>query len=141
MKIQIVETNRQREQAERIRMTVFVKEQNVPVELELDEYDQEAIHFIGYQDGQPIAASRLRFMNQYGKLERICVLKTHRGKSYGQQLIQQMEKEIKKHGYTHAVLHAQTQAIDFYKRIGYIVTSDEFVDAGIPHVTMEKILS
>src|SRR5699024_8148957 len=105
-------------------MTVFVKEQNVPVELERDEYDQEAIHFIGYQDGQPIAASRLRFMNQYGKLKRICVLKTHRGKSYGQQLSQQMEKENKKKGYTNADLHEQPQANNFYKRICYIVTFD-----------------
>lgn len=136
--IKIVETKEEREQAYHVRTVVFVEEQHVPPEEELDEYDEKAIHFVGYVDNLPIAASRLRFADTYGKLERICVLKNERGKSYGKMILQQMESEIKNHGFNHAKLNAQTHAVEFYKRLGYQTISDEFMDAGIPHVTMVK---
>ncbi|HEX6594542.1 MAG TPA: GNAT family N-acetyltransferase [Bacillota bacterium] len=141
MNITIAHTEEERKDAQHIRMTVFVKEQNVPIEIELDEHDREAIHFVGYKNGLPIAASRLRFFNSFGKLERISVLKSYRGQSYGKQMIQQMEEVIKKHGYAQVKLNAQTSAVDFYRNMGYKVTSNEFIDANIPHVTMEKTLS
>ncbi|MGY0694234.1 GNAT family N-acetyltransferase [Virgibacillus sp. FSP13] len=141
MNITLVKSEQEKQQAFEVRTTVFVKEQNVPPEEELDQYDEEAIHFICYQDGEPIAASRLRFVDKYGKLERICVLKEQRGKSYGAQLMQAMEAEIVKNGYQQAKLNAQTHAENFYKRLGYETVSGEFLDAGIPHVTMIKQLS
>ncbi|WP_099157105.1 GNAT family N-acetyltransferase [Virgibacillus ndiopensis] len=140
MNIKLVETNQEKEQAYHVRTVVFVEEQKVPPEEELDQHDETAIHFICYQEDKPIAASRLRFVDQYGKLERICVLKNERGKSYGAQLIQAMEAEIHKNGYTKAKLNAQTHAENFYKRLGYKTVSGEFLDAGIPHVTMIKEL-
>ncbi|ASN06438.1 GNAT family N-acetyltransferase [Virgibacillus necropolis] len=140
MDIKIVETNEELEQAYHIRTTVFVDEQQVPPEEELDEYDKEAIHFVGSVNGVPIAASRLRFVDSSGKLERICVLDTERGKSYGKMIIQRMELEIKNNGYEKAKLNAQTHAEIFYQRLGYETVSGEFMDAGIPHVTMIKEL-
>lgn len=140
MNIQIAEIDKQREQAYHVRMVVFVEEQKVPVDEELDAYDEEAIHFIGYQHKLPIAAGRLRFTDDYGKLERICILKPKRGNSYGKQLIQEMEETILSHGYAKAKLGAQIQAQGFYQRLGYETISDEFLDAGIPHVMMEKEL-
>jgi predicted GNAT family N-acyltransferase len=140
MNIIIAENNKELDQAYTIRMKVFVDEQNVPPEVELDEHDRTAIHFIGYQEAEAIAASRLRFTEDYGKLERICVLKSFRGKSYGKQLIQAMEETIKKHHYQKAKLNAQTHAVTFYESLGYRAVSDEFMDAGIPHVTMVKQL-
>lgn len=129
------------EQAYHIRMIVFVEEQEVPAEEELDEHDATATHFLAYEHGSAIAASRLRYTDEgYGKLERICVLKAHRGKSVGQQLIAAMEEEIKHQNYHKAKLNAQTHALNFYKKLGYHVISDEFMDAGIPHVTMVKDL-
>ncbi|WP_088049791.1 GNAT family N-acetyltransferase [Virgibacillus dakarensis] len=128
------------QQAFQVRTTVFVDEQHVPPEEELDHFDKEAIHFIVIQNDSPIAASRLRFAGDYGKLERICVLKEQRGKSYGAQLIQAMETETVKKGYRKAKLNAQTHAENFYKRLGYETVSGEFLDAGIPHVTMIKQL-
>lgn len=138
MKIEIAETNKQLDQCYSIRTKVFIDEQQVPVEIELDEHDASAIHFVGYVDDEAIAASRLRFVDEYGKLERICILKLFRGKSYGKQLIQAMEEVIRMHGYKQAKLNAQTHAQSFYQKLGYETVSEEFIDAGIPHVTMIK---
>ncbi|GIO22521.1 GNAT family N-acetyltransferase [Oceanobacillus sp. J11TS1] len=124
-----------------IRTEVFVQEQKVPPKEELDEFDKTATHFIAYDGELPVAAGRLRFtQGGYGKLERICVLKSQRGKSIGKQLMLKMEEEIKKQHFNKAKLNAQIQAVDFYQKLGYEVTSDEFIDAGIPHVTMVKHL-
>lgn len=140
MNIKTVETNEELEQAYHVRMVVFVDEQNVPAEEELDDGDATAVHFIGYEDGETIAASRLRFVDTYGKLERICVMKSQRGKSHGSQLIKSMENYIAAKGYKKAKLNAQTHAEAFYQRLGYKTISGEFLDAGIPHVTMIKSL-
>ncbi|WP_087973555.1 GNAT family N-acetyltransferase [Oceanobacillus rekensis] len=140
MNTKIVNTREELEHAYKIRMNVFVEEQNVPSDEELDEHDASAIHFITYDDVLPIAASRLRFVDEYGKLERICVLKDYRGKSYGKQIIHEMEKVIAAKGYNKAKLNAQTHAEDFYKKLGYQTVSGEFLDAGIPHITMIKEL-
>lgn len=140
MNIKIAETNTELEQAYQVRMAVFVEEQHVSPEIELDEHDSTAVHFIGYDEEAPISASRLRFVDHYGKLERICVLKEHRGKSYGSQMIQSMEANVSGKGYHKAKLNAQTHAIEFYQRLGYETVSGEFLDAGIPHVTMIKTL-
>ncbi|GGK04924.1 N-acetyltransferase [Lentibacillus kapialis] len=140
MIIRAVETPEEKQLAYDVRTTVFVHEQNVPPEVEIDEFDGEAIHLIGYENDVPIAASRIRFIDNYGKLERICVLKNQRGNACGSEMIRTMENVIKKEGYKKAILNAQTHAIDFYQRLGYDVVSGEFMDAGIPHVTMTKEL-
>lgn len=141
MNIQLAKSQQEIQQAFQVRTTVFVEEQKVPPEEEIDSFDEEAIHFLCYQNGVPIAASRLRFADDYGKLERICVLKEQRGKSYGAQLMQSMEAEIVKNDFKKAKLNAQTHAENFYKRLGYETVSGEFLDAGIPHVTMTKHLT
>ncbi|MDY0407924.1 GNAT family N-acetyltransferase [Virgibacillus soli] len=141
MIIKIARTEQEKNDAFHVRMTVFVEEQHVPKDIELDTFDQTAIHFIGYENKNPIAASRLRFVDHYGKLERICVLQTKRGKSFGKQMIQKMEEEIMKQGVTLAKLNAQVHAISFYEQLGYQVISEEFMDAGIPHVTMTKTIN
>lgn len=141
MKIKIATSNKERKQVYKVRTTVFVDEQNVSIEEEIDEYEDEAIHFVGIENGLPIAASRLRWVGQMGKLERICILKNHRGKSYGTKMIEAMEEQVIEKGYTQTKLHAQTQALKFYERLGYEVISDEFLDAGIPHVAMTKQLT
>ena len=140
MDIKIVETNKEREQAYHVRTIVFVEEQHVPPEEELDQYDAKAIHFVGYVGDAPVAAGRLRFTESHGKLERICVLALERGKSYGKMIMREMELEIRNNGYAKAKLNAQTHVEAFYARLGYETISGEFMDAGIPHVTMVKEL-
>jgi len=140
MKIKIVRTATEKSDCVLIRKAVFVEEQKVPMNLEIDEHEDEAIHFVGYVDDQPVAASRLRFVYGKGKLERICVLKEHRGKSFGKQIIDKMEEVVKDHDIKQTTLNGQVHAISFYEKLGYQVVSEEFMDAGIPHVSMEKDL-
>ncbi|MYL70305.1 GNAT family N-acetyltransferase [Halobacillus litoralis] len=135
-----VKNKQQKDDAFYVRRVVFVEEQQVPLEIEIDEFDDSAIHFVGYEGKQPVAASRLRFVHGFGKLERICVLKDYRGQSLGKQIIDSMEEVIRDYAYDKAKLNAQTQAESFYESLGYVTISDTFMDAGIPHVTMVKKL-
>lgn len=140
MKVKAVESKKEKDDALSVRTAVFVKEQNVPPNIEVDQYEEESIHFVGYKNNIPIAAGRIRFDGEYGKLERISVLKEYRGNSYGRKVIHAMEAEILNQGYVKAKLHSQTHAESFYKQLGYITISDEFMEAGIPHITMVKEL-
>jgi len=139
--IKIATSKEEQDKVFQIRKNVFVDEQHVPLAIEIDQHEDEAIHFMGMLDDVPMAASRLRWAGEYGKLERICILKHLRGQSYGKQLIEAMEQTIQEYGYSKATLGAQTHAITFYERLGYHVVSEEFMDAGIPHVTMRKIFT
>ncbi|MFC7062823.1 GNAT family N-acetyltransferase [Halobacillus seohaensis] len=123
-----------------VREAVFVNEQNVSIDDERDALDETATHIVGYVDEQPLIASRLRFVDDYGKFERICVVKSRRGLTLGKQVIQHMENVTKATGYYKAKLNSQTHAEGFYQSLGYETVSDEFIDAGIPHVTMIKTL-
>ncbi|QDP39812.1 GNAT family N-acetyltransferase [Radiobacillus deserti] len=140
MDVRIAATEQEKADAYSVRRQVFVEEQNVPPELEIDDLEDIAIHFVGYENHIPVAASRLRLVEDYGKLERICVLKEHRGKSYGKDIISRMEAYIQDKGLQKSKLNAQTHAEGFYKSLGYKTISDTFMDAGIPHVTMIKSL-
>ncbi|UFU00593.1 GNAT family N-acetyltransferase [Radiobacillus kanasensis] len=140
MDVRIVETEAEKADAYSVRTQVFVEEQNVPPELEIDDLEDVAIHFLGYENGLPVAASRLRLVEDYGKLERICVLKEYRGKSFGKDIISRMESYIRDQGLQKSKLNAQTHAEGFYQSIGYNTISGTFMDAGIPHVTMIKEL-
>nr|WP_088103380.1 GNAT family N-acetyltransferase [Halalkalibacter urbisdiaboli] len=140
MQIKKVDTAKQLEDAYEIRKLVFVEEQQVPEEEEIDQYEQEATHFVVYADNQVIGAGRVRYVNGFGKIERICLAKTARGKGIGQKLMNAIESEIIRNGYTMAKLNAQRQAEAFYTQLDYQTISEEFLDAGIPHVTMKKKL-
>jgi len=140
MTVKIITTDEELAEAYDIRKTVFVKEQHVPVELEIDEFEQDAIHFLCSDNNQHIGASRLRIVDHFGKLERICVLKEARGNNYAKQLIDAMERELTNQGITEARLNAQTYIVPLYESVGYKVVSPEFMDANIPHVEMVKDL-
>lgn len=139
MAVKIVETEKQLEDAFSIRKTVFVEEQEVPLEEEIDQFEEEATHFVLYtNDNIPIATGRLRVVDGYGKVERICVLKEARGSGSGKEIMNSIEEFALEKGLKKFKLNAQTHAIPFYAGLGYEVVSDEFLDAGIPHKTMVK---
>jgi len=121
-----------------IRKTVFVEEQKVPFELEIDEFENDSDHFVLYSNGTPIGAGRFRVLDGKGKIERICVLSDKRGSGAGNKIMNEIEHYAKESGIGVLKLNAQTYAIPFYEKLGYSVVSDEFLDAGIPHKTMEK---
>lgn len=142
MEVKQAATSEQREDAYTVRKTVFVGEQNVPPELEIDELEDEAVHFVLYDEvGQPCGAGRFRTVGEYGKVERICVLKSARGKGAGNLVMDAVESHAKTvPGLTALKLDAQLHAIPFYEKRGYDIVSDEFLDAGILHKTMTKPL-
>jgi predicted GNAT family N-acyltransferase len=138
VKLKVVENQKELEDAFSIRKTVFVEEQNVPLEEEIDQFEDEAVHFVLYNDSAPIGAGRFRVVDGYGKVERICVLKEARKTGAGNAIMNGIEEHAGEQGLHKLKLNAQTQAIPFYARLGYEVVSEEFLDAGIPHKTMMK---
>lgn len=124
-----------------IRTKVFVEEQQVPVELELDEHDQTAVHVLAYdEEGHPVATGRMiDYGNGAGKLQRIAVLAPARKGGYGRLVIDKLEELGRSLGYSSFVLEAQTHAEGFYEKLGYVnVSAEPFLDAGIWHVKMVK---
>lgn len=137
--VTIAHSEKEREDAFFVRRKVFVEEQGVPLSLELDELDKTADHFIVYSEENPIGAGRIREMEEsIGKVERVCVLADYRGKKLGNLIMQELEKHARSKNFNKVVLNAQVYAIPFYEKLGYTITSPEFMDADIPHRTMEK---
>ncbi|WP_019006142.1 GNAT family N-acetyltransferase [Cohnella laeviribosi] len=129
----------------RIRKTVFVEEQGVPEDLELDEYDTvdgSCRHWLVLSEGKAVAAGRWReYEPGTAKFQRIAVLLPFRGLGVGRKLIEAMEEDAKASGYGKAVLDSQCAAERFYRKLGYVTVSAEpFYDANILHVRMEKSL-
>ena len=140
MEIKVADNNIMYNQCLEIRKRVFVEEQNVPMDREVDEYEDTATHILLIDD-EPIGTVRYRpASDDMIKVERMAVLPEERGRKLGFKLMEFVHDHAREHGYTRAKLGAQVHAIDFYKKLGYTVSSDEFEDAGIPHVYMEKAL-
>lgn len=140
MEVRVVDTEKERNDAFHVRHTVFVEEQNVPAELEIDEHEDKAIHFVAYDQNSPVAAGRFRVLSERAKVERICVLHDYRGTGLGFLLMNAIENHAKLLRLKGAKLNAQISALGFYEKLGYRIVSEEFMDAGIPHVTMIKDL-
>ncbi|MFS0574470.1 GNAT family N-acetyltransferase [Sporosarcina sp. 179-K 3D1 HS] len=129
----------EQEDAFAVRRKVFVEEQGVPLNLELDEHDESASHFVVYEGMTAIGAGRIREIgDSIGKVERVCVLAEHRGKRLGKLVMEALEQHAAVTGMKKIILNAQSYAIPFYEKLGYIITSPEFMDADIPHRAMEK---
>ncbi|UTR13154.1 GNAT family N-acetyltransferase [Salipaludibacillus sp. LMS25] len=138
MEIIHVNSQSELEQAFAIRQAVFVEEQGVPREDEFDEHEKLAKHLLICKEGKAVGTGRVRFIEQKAKLERICILVTYRKLGIGALIIKELETIALKQGYTHFVLHAQTQAKAFYEKLGYSPCSQVFTEEGIPHIMMER---
>jgi predicted GNAT family N-acyltransferase len=118
----------------RIRTQVFINEQMVPPDLEWDGYDQDSWHVLATSaDGEAIGTARMLYDGHIG---RMAVLPEFRNKGVGSALLKALLNIAKQQGVNEVFLHAQTRAVAFYQKHGFTITSDEFMDAGIPHVTM-----
>ncbi len=121
-----------------IRRTVFIDEQGVPEAMEWDEHDAASAHFLATaDDGVPIGCARLL---PDGHLGRMAVLSAWRGHGVGRGLLDAAVKAARMHGHTLLRLSAQTHAAGFYARAGFVVVGQEYEEAGIPHVAMQKDL-
>lgn len=135
-----------------LRRRVFIEEQQVPEDEELDGLDEACTHFLAewQQDGAgyadlgfvPVGTARLRFLDEaLAKAERVCVLPEMRGVGAGRALMVELEAEARRHGRRRVKLAAQESARPFYERLGYQAFGERFMDAGIPHVWMDKELA
>lgn len=126
------------EDAYRIRHEVFVVEQAVPAELELDEQDAVSVHAVAYEaDNTPIATGRLL---PDGHIGRMAVCKRARGRGVGGQVLNALIEQAEANGHTKLVLHAQTHAMAFYEAHGFVGQGAEFIEAGILHREMSRSL-
>lgn len=121
-----------------IRRAVFVDEQQVPEALEWDGIDGECRHVIAENAaGEAVGCARLL---PDGHIGRVAVLAPARGQGVGNALLESMIVLAAELGHKRVVVNAQTHALAFYERHGFVASGDEFDDAGIPHRTMERYL-
>ncbi|MCX4867667.1 GNAT family N-acetyltransferase [Streptomyces sp. NBC_00257] len=134
-----------------VRRAVFVGEQEVPEEIEYDELDAVALHVVAVAaDGSalgtgrllhgPAAAGRTGGDPAVGSLGRLAVTREARGLGVGGALVRAIEDAARELGLDAVDLHAQTHALGFYERLGYVAYGPEFPDAGIPHRAMRRAL-
>ena len=124
-----------------IRSEVFITEQFVPENIEFDDNDDKATHFLIRVNGAPIGTGRVRYIGGKAKIERVAIRKSHRGKGFGKALMEFIMAHIRKESKAgKIVLSAQQQAIPFYTSLKFTIVSDEYMDAGIPHKDMELVL-
>lgn len=122
-----------------IRDEVFVMEQRVSPVDEWDTHDYEATHFLMLVDGAPMGTARVRVLGDVAKLERIAIRSYVRGQGLGKKMMQYLlQFAAQQKGVITARISAQTYAIAFYEKCGFAITSEEFIDAGIPHKMMER---
>jgi predicted GNAT family N-acyltransferase len=128
--------------AYRIRKTVFIEEQAVPEEMELDLYDAQAQHALFYQNSQCIGTARLVVQSDgAGKIGRMAVLSPYRRQGFGGQLLGALIGFGKSQGIARFVLNAQMVAIPFYEKLGFQAHGPVYDEAGIPHRSMMLILN
>lgn len=121
-----------------IRTAVFVIEQDVPADLEMDGRDGECAHALAESSsGEAIGTGRLM---PDGRIGRMAVLAPWRGKGVGAAILEALMAEARRRGFRETHLHAQSHAKDFYARHGYIVEGDEYLEAGIAHIGMRARL-
>lgn len=120
--------------AKPIRMEVFVQEQNVPADLEMDDRDAVCLHAVAYTaDGKPLGTGRLL---PDGHIGRMAVLRSARGAGVGGAILNGLMEKARERGDAKVVLSAQTHAAEFYLAHGFAMAGDVFYEAGIPHIEM-----
>jgi predicted GNAT family N-acyltransferase len=120
-----------------IRIRVFVQEQRVPAEIELDRDDMRAVHFLAtLASGKAVGTARLVLRHGRAKIGRMAVLKMYRRKGAGTKLLQCAIAAAKRLRARQIYLHAQVPVIGFYQRMGFRSVGRVFHEAGIPHRKM-----
>ncbi|MFE9610483.1 GNAT family N-acetyltransferase [Streptomyces sp. NPDC006012] len=134
-----------------VRKEVFVAEQGVPQDIEYDAYDAVAVHVLAVRaDGVPLGTGRLLYGAQaagktggdlsLGSLGRLAVRREARGLGIGVALLRAIEEAARARGLAAVDLHAQTHALGFYERLGYVPYGPEYQEAGIAHQGMRRVL-
>jgi YbgC/YbaW family acyl-CoA thioester hydrolase len=128
--------------AERLRLEVFVREQGIPREIEIDEFDPICRHVVAFNRlNQPIATGRLvSEAPGVGRIGRMAVARELRGSRVGRQVLDSLVQAARDRGDGEVVLHAQRHAQSFYLRAGFVPEGEIYDEAGIDHITMRRVL-
>ncbi len=138
IRFNIVTWSNERDRLLAVRLRVFVEEQHVPLELEEDGKDQNALHILVQdRDDNPLATAR---MLPDGQIGRMAVLPEWRNRGIGRQMLNMLLDQARQQQVKQVFLHAQCSAIAFYRSAGFQAEGEVFDDAGIPHRTMRKRL-
>ena len=126
------------EDAFHVRREVFVKEQNVPEEEEFDRADLRSRHVVVYANARPVATGRLFKDGETWLIGRISVLKECRGKQIGKLVVDKLLETAVKMGVGEVYIHAQTHAVSFYEKFGFVAYGETFLETNIEHISMVK---
>ncbi len=146
LRLAIVTTAAQMNDALSVRRAVFIDEQGVSEEEEIDEYDGDpaetlgVVHVVAYSRGVAAATGRLMVHAPPGEhphIGRVAVLREYRGQGLGRAVMLALHNEAQRRGYAGVALGSQLHAIPFYEQLGYIVSGEVYLDAGIEHRWMD----
>lgn len=121
-----------------LRYEVFVDEQGVPRELEVDGLDPCATHLVAICHDQVTGTLRMLEHGGAAKIGRVAVRAAARRNGIGARLMQRAAAIAAERGFAEIIVHAQVTVAGFYRRLGYVEEGDQFEDAGIPHIAMRK---
>ena len=125
-----------------LRLEVFVREQGVPEELELDALDDAAIHAVALHGTEVVGTGRLvPSPDGEAQIGRMAVRAVFRRRGIGDRVLRLLEEEAKGLGVQRVLLHAQSYVKEFYRGRGYLEEGAPFSEAGIEHVLMRKPLA
>ena len=133
IKIQATSWSQSSKEISEVRHKVFVVEQSIPPEIEMDGKDSDCIHFLALKQSKPIGAARLQ---KYGKIERVSVLREYRSKGIGTAIMKRVIETAKNLNVEKVYLHSQMDSKIFYQRLGFIELGQIFFEANIPHIEM-----
>ncbi len=131
-----------------IREIAFIEEQRIAPEVERDDADETAFHVLAYEHGHAVGTGRLVPLSappegesgSWGRIGRIAVMKSSRGKGLGLQILGALEEEASRRGLDAVALHAQVWLRGFYEKAGYAAVGESFEEAGMPHIRMVRRL-
>jgi len=137
----LVASDRELKEAIEVRKKVFVEEQGVPEDMELDGLDSQALHMV-VKDGEGvIGTARVMFLpDRQAKIERMAILKPVRRRGIGRGIISFLNEELKNKQVKQVILHSQYSAVGFYKSCGFEESGLPFFEAGIKHIKMQRSL-
>jgi predicted GNAT family N-acyltransferase len=137
----LVESENELRGAFEVRRRVFVEEQGIAEEMDLDGNDGEALHMVVKDGAEVIGTARIRFINtKQAKLERMAVLEGFRRMGIGRAIAYFIIEELRNRQIEQVVLHAQYGVIAFYKSCGFEQTGLPFTEAGLKHIKMQRRL-
>lgn len=121
-----------------IREAVFIREQGIDPNLELDDYDFIAWHVLAREDEKPVGTARLVTLDAHTtKIGRVAVLPEARGKGIARQMVALLIEYSKREGFSRVILDSQLPVVPFYEKLGFTATGPIFLDADLPHQRME----